>query len=68
MAMVSGMVGHSGRFGCLLVLVVFLLASEIAMELYLRCQTQRHHVIGCDHDDVTFRDLKRYQQGVLGTT
>ena len=23
-----------------------------------------YNVIGCDHDDVTFSDLKRYQQGV----
>ena len=59
MAMVSGMVRHSGRFHC-----------HLYCGLPGRCQDRDGHyypamlkpdaynVIGCDHDDVTFSDLK----------
>jgi hypothetical protein len=65
MAMVSGMVGHSGRFGCRLYCALPGRRRERDGHYYpVMLKPDAYEVTGCDHDDVTFSDLRRYQQGV----
>ena len=65
MSMVSGMVGHSGRFGCRLYCGLTGRRREGDGHYYpVMLKPDAYEVTGCDHDDITFSDLKRYQQGV----
>jgi hypothetical protein len=65
MAMVSGMVGHSGRYGCRLYCGLPGRRRERDGHYYpVMLKPNAYNVTGCDHDDVTFSDLRRYKQGV----
>ena len=62
MAMVSGMVGHSGKFGCRLYCGLPGRRRERDGHYYpVMLRPGAYNVVGCDHDDVAFSDLKRYQ-------
>ena len=65
MAMVSGMVGHSGRYGCRLYCGLPGRRRERDGHYYpVMLKPDAYEVTRCDHDDITFSDLKRYQQGI----
>ena len=65
MAMVSGMVGHSRRFGCRLYCGLTGRRRDRDGHYYpVMIKPDAYEVTGCDHDDITFSDLKRYREGV----
>ena len=65
MAMVSGMVGHSGKFGCCLYCALPGRRREWDSHYYpVMLKPDAYGVLSCDHEDVTFSDLKQYQQGI----
>src|SRR5258708_2250768 len=65
MAMVSGMVGHSGKFGCRLYCGLPGRRRERDGHYYpVMLKPNTYSIIGCNHDDISFSDLRRYQQGV----
>ena len=65
MAMVSGMVGHSGRYGCCLYCGLPGCHQERDGHYYpAMLKPNAYDVTGCDHKDITFADLKRYQQDI----
>ena len=65
MAMVAGMVGHSGKFGCRLFCGLPGRHRERDGHYFpAMLKPDNYDVAGCDHDDITFSDLKRYQQDI----
>ena len=65
MAMISGMVGHSGKFGCRLYCGLPGRHRERDGHYYpVMLKPEAYDVAGCDHNDVLFSDLRRYQQDV----
>ena len=65
MAMVSGMVGHSGKFGCRLFCGLPGRHQEGDGHYFpAMLKPDNYDVPGCDHDDLTFSNLKRFQQDV----
>lgn len=65
MSMVSGMVGHSGKFGCQLYCGLPGRRREHNGHYYpAMLKPNTYTVTGCDHNNVTFADLKRYQQDI----
>jgi hypothetical protein len=65
MAMVSGMVGHSGKFGCRLYCGLPGRHRERDGHYFpAMLKPNNYDIAGCDHDDITFSCLKRYQQDV----
>jgi len=59
MAMVSGMVGHSGRYGCYLYCALPGCHQERDGHYYpAMLKPNAYDVTGCDHEDITFADLK----------
>ena len=65
MAMVSGMVGHSGKYGCCLYGGLPGHQRDRDGHYYpAMLKPEAYDVIGCDHNDVTFSNLKQYQKDV----
>jgi hypothetical protein len=65
MAMISGMVGHSGKFGCRLYCGLPGRRRDRDGHYYpVMLKPEAYSVAGCDHNDVLLPDLRRYQQGV----
>ena len=65
MASVSGMVGHSGKFGCRLYCGLPGRRRDRDGHYYpVMLKPNNYNVGGCTHDDVTFLDLKMYRQNV----
>ena len=65
MAMVSGIVGHSGKFSCRLYCGLPGRCQERDGHYYpVMLKPNTYSIIGCDHNDISFSDLRRYQQGV----
>jgi hypothetical protein len=65
MAMVSGMVGHSGKYGCRLYCGIPGRRRDRDGHYYpAMLKPNSYGVVGCDHEDVTYSDLRRYQQDV----
>ena len=65
MAMISGMVGHSGKFGCHLYCGLPGHRRERDGHYYpVMLKPDAYTITGCDHDDVTFSDLKRFQHDI----
>ena len=65
MAMVSGMVGHSGKYGCRLYCGLPGRRRDRDGHYYpAMLKPDAYDVTGCDHNDVTFSDLKQYQKDV----
>ena len=65
MAMVSGMVGHSGKFGCRLYCSLPGRRRERDGHYYpVMLKPDAYNVTGCDHLDVTFADLRQYRQDI----
>ena len=65
MAMVSGMVGHSGKFGCRLFCGLPGRHREGDGHYFpAMLKPDNYNGPGCDHEDITFADLKRFQQDV----
>lgn len=65
MAMVSGMVGHSGKFGCRLFCGLPGRHRDRDGHYFpAMLKPNNYAVAGCDHEDITFSDLKLYQQNV----
>jgi hypothetical protein len=65
MSMVSGMVGHSGKFGCRLYCGLPGRRRERDGHYYpVMLKPNVYSVPGCDHEDITFTDLRRYKQDV----
>lgn len=63
MAMVSGMVGHSGKYGCRLYCGLPGRRRDRDGHYYpVMLKPDDYNVTGCDHGDVSFSDLKRYRQ------
>ena len=63
MAMVSGMVGHSRKYGCRLYCGLPGRRQDRDGHYYpAMLKPEAYGVAGCDHDDITFSDLKRYQK------
>ena len=66
MAMISGMVGHSGKFRCRLYYGLPGRHRDRDGHYYpVMLKPEAYDVVGCDHNDVLLSDLRRYQQGVL---
>ena len=67
MVMVASMVGHSGKFGCCLFCGLPGQRGEWDGHYFpAMLKPDNYDVAGCNHDDVTFSDLKRYQQDMSG--
>ena len=65
MAMISGMVRHSGKFGCCLYYGLPGCLRERDGHYYsVLLKPDAYIITGCDHDDVTFSDLKWYQHDI----
>ena len=65
MAMVSGMVGHSGKYGCRLYCGLSGHRRERDGHYYpVMLKPNMYNVTGCNHEDVTFSDLKQYREGI----
>ena len=65
MSMVSGMVGHSGRYGCCLYCGLPGRRRERDGHYYpAMLKPNTYDVTGCNHDDVMLSDLRRYKQDV----
>ena len=65
MAMISGMVGHSGKYGCRLYCGLPGRRRERDGHYYpAMLKPEAYAIAGCNHDDVTFSDLRRYQKDV----
>ena len=65
MAMVSGMVGHSGKYGCRLYCGLPGHRRERDGHYYpVMLKPNVYNVTGCNHEDVTFSDLKQYREGI----
>lgn len=65
MAMVSGMVGHSRKYGCHLYCGLSGCHRERDGHYYpVMLKPKAYRVTECDHDDVMFSDLRRYQKDV----
>jgi Transposase family tnp2 len=63
MAMVTGMVGHSGKFGCCLYCGLPGQHREGDGHYFpVMLKPNNYNSAGCAHDDITFSDLRRYQQ------
>jgi hypothetical protein len=61
--MVSGMVGHSGKYGCRLYCGLPGRRRERNGHYYpATLKPEAYNIAGCDHDDITFSDLIRYQK------
>jgi hypothetical protein len=66
MAMISGMVGHSGKFGCHLYCGLPGCHQDQDGHYYpVMLKSEAYNVAGCNHNDVLLSDLRRYQQGIL---
>lgn len=65
MAMISGMVGHSGKFGCRLYCGLPGRHRDRDGHYYpVMLKPDAYDVAGCDHDDILLSDLRQYQQGI----
>lgn len=65
MAMISGMVGHSGKFGCRLYCGLPGRHRERDGHYYpVMLKPEAYNVAGCDHNDVLLTDLRQHQQDV----
>ena len=63
MAMIYGMVGHSGKFHCHLYCGLPGHRHDRDGHYYsVMLKPDAYAVVGCDHNDVLFTDLRRYQQ------
>jgi hypothetical protein len=66
MAMISGMVGHSGKFGCRLYCGLPGRCRDRDGHYYpVMLKPEAYDVVGCNHDDVLLSNLRRHQQGIL---
>jgi hypothetical protein len=65
MAMVSGMVRHSGKYGCRLYCGLSGRCQERDGHYYpVMLRPESYNVAGCDHNDIMLSDLKRYKMDV----
>jgi hypothetical protein len=65
MSMISGMVGHSGKFGCRLYCGLPGRHRERDGHYYpVMLKPEAYDVAGCDHRDILLSDLRRYQQDI----
>ena len=65
MAMISGMVGHSGKFGCRLYCGLPGRHRERDGHYFpVMLKPNNYDIAGCDHNNITFSHLKQYQQDV----
>jgi len=65
MAMISGMVGHSRKFGCHVYCALSRCHQDRDGHYYpVMLKPDAYNVAGCDHGDVLLSDLRWYQQGI----
>jgi hypothetical protein len=65
MAMVSGMVGHSGKYGCRLYCGLPGRRRERDGHYYpVMLKPNAYDVTGCNHEDIAFSDLKRFREDI----
>jgi len=65
MAMISGMVGHSGKFSCRLYCGLPGRRRDWDGHYFpVMLKPEAYNVAGCDHEDIMFSDLKRYRQDI----
>jgi hypothetical protein len=63
MANMTGMVGHSGKYGCRLYCGLSGRHREGDCHYYpLMQKPNNYSVVGCDHPDITFRQLQQFRQ------
>ena len=65
MAMILGMVGHSGKFSCCLYCSLPGCHQKWDGHYYpMMLKPEGYTIMGCDHNDITFSDLRWFRQDV----